>query len=89
MKEAWDGGRLYVTLTQDYLSSELCCPSAMTRLMRYDGQQLSRPEDGVYGTGPHTDWGVLTLLAVVGGVAGRSTRRLVWGTFLRSKDAVL
>jgi isopenicillin N synthase-like dioxygenase len=37
-------------------------PTAILRLLRY-GKILSDPSQGRYGTGPHTDYGLLTILA--------------------------
>jgi isopenicillin N synthase-like dioxygenase len=41
-----------------------CCdnPTAILRLLRY-GKVLSDPSQGRYGTGPHTDYGLVTILA--------------------------
>lgn len=41
------------------------CPMALLRLIHYS-TELSFPEEGIFGSGAHTDYGMLTLLAVDG-----------------------
>lgn len=37
-------------------------PDVVLRLLKYSAEK-SRPEEGVFAAGPHTDWGMMTLLA--------------------------
>lgn len=52
----------------DFFASLLAEPTTLLRLIKYS-LQPSDPASGVYGTGPHTDYGLVTLLAT-NGVSG-------------------
>ena len=52
-------------LSPNYFDQDFENPTAILRLLKYSTQQ-SHPEEGVYGTGPHTDYGMITILAVDG-----------------------
>lgn len=56
-----------LNLEQDFFKKpgRMDYPIAVLRLLHYSGEK-SIPEDGIYGAGAHSDWGLLTLLACDG-----------------------
>ena len=49
-------------LPLDYFDPYFAEPTALLRLLKY-GSIVSTPESGLYGAGPHSDYGMITLLA--------------------------
>eukprot|EP00755_Sulcionema_specki_P039541 Sspe_Gene.113007::Locus_96870_Transcript_1_2_Confidence_0.500_Length_1005::g.113007::m.113007 len=56
-------------LPADHFDQHFRYPTALLRLLRY-APVPSSPGDGVYGAGAHTDYGMITLLAISGGAPG-------------------
>lgn len=58
---------LALNLEQDFFEKpgRMDYPMAVLRLLHYS-EEKSIPEDGIYGAGAHSDWGLLTLLACDG-----------------------
>ena len=48
--------------SDEYFSDSFEFPTVMLRMLRYLPEK-SRPEDGIFAAGPHTDYGMFTLLA--------------------------
>jgi isopenicillin N synthase-like dioxygenase len=57
-------------LTNDQRTSLSEHPFVVLKQMKYDGCILSDPSKGIYGAGPHTDWGSFTVLANKNSVKG-------------------
>lgn len=56
---------LSLGLAPDYFDPAFDRPMVFLRPLRYSGR-VSRPDDGVFGAGAHTDYGMLTILATDG-----------------------
>lgn len=58
---------LTLNLEEDYFQKpgRMDWPIAVLRLLHYSGEK-SIPEDGIFGAGAHSDWGLITLLACDG-----------------------
>ena len=54
---------LALDLPASYFDDKFSNPVGNVRAVHYTGGEAADPARGVFGVGPHTDWGALTVLA--------------------------